>query len=75
MSAAHTKYTVWIKERGQSWCENGDGPVTQLQANRIAREIASDFGIPTRVLPLGEWPGCPPTPYREKMAERSSAYV
>jgi hypothetical protein len=46
------KYIVWVKEDGK-WEENGDGPLTEIQANRISREIAKECGCRTRVLPVG----------------------
>lgn len=52
---ANMKYIVWIKEDGQ-WVEQGDGPLTLLQAKRIAREIRHDCGCPARVLPEGQEP-------------------
>jgi hypothetical protein len=49
------KYIVWVKEGGV-WQENGDGPVTQKTAERIARELRHDFGIPVKALPAGDEP-------------------
>lgn len=46
------KYLVWIKEDG-CWVEQGDGPLTKLQAERIAREIRQDCRVPAKVLPVG----------------------
>jgi hypothetical protein len=61
------KYIVWIKcrysEEGyklepqeQIWEEQGDGPLTAKQAERIASEISHDFGIRTKILPVGSEP-------------------
>lgn len=49
------KKIVWIKENG-SWVEQGDGPLTPKTAERIAREIRQDFGIPVKILPVGQTP-------------------
>ncbi len=49
------KYIVWIKEDG-AWVEQGDGPMTQLQANRVASEIRKDCGCAAKVLPVGMEP-------------------
>ena len=47
-----TKYIVWVDERdGEGWQEQGDGPLTLLQAQRIAREIRSDCGCRTTIKP------------------------
>lgn len=45
------KQIVWVKI-GNNWEENGDGPVTQKQGERIAREIMRECGNFTKVLPL-----------------------
>ena len=50
------KYVVWVKERGKPWEPTGDRPSTQIQAERIAREIRRECGVPTRVLPEGKVP-------------------
>ena len=49
------KYIVWIKENGK-WVEQGDGPMGPKTAERVAKEIQQDFGITTRVLPVGLQP-------------------
>jgi len=49
------KYIVWVKENGK-WVEQGDGPLTEKQATRIAREIRTDCRVQTRVLPVGAIP-------------------
>lgn len=49
------KHIVWIKDEGV-WKEQGDGPLTKKQAERIAGEISHDFGIPVKVLPVGVEP-------------------
>lgn len=54
-----TKYIVWVKEAG-IWEPNGDGPMTEKEATRIAREIKQDTRVPAMVLPAGtlpEWEG------------------
>lgn len=43
------KFIVWIREDGQ-WVEQGDGPLSKVTAERIAREIRQDFGIGVRVI-------------------------
>lgn len=48
------KYIVWIKENGQ-WVEQGDGPLTLKQAERIARERCQG-GFRARHLPCGQVP-------------------
>jgi len=50
------RYIVWIKERGQPWEPNGEGPLTLKQAERIAKETRQDTGVPTKVLPVGQEP-------------------
>jgi hypothetical protein len=49
------KVIVWVKE-ADKWEENGDGPVTRLQGERMAREIRKDCGCPAKVLPVGVEP-------------------
>lgn len=49
------KYIVWVKE-GKRWVENGEGPLTQKQAERIAKETKRDTGVATKVLPVGQEP-------------------
>ncbi len=46
------KHIVWIKENGK-WVENGDGPVTQKQAERMAREIRKECGCAAKFLQVG----------------------
>ena len=64
---SNTKYIVWIKcafdDEGRRipkeehvWEEQGDGPLTARQAERIAREVAHDFGCRTIILPIGRTP-------------------
>jgi len=50
------KYIVWVRERGKRWEPNGDGPLTLKEAERIAKEIRKDCGVPTKVLPVGQTP-------------------
>lgn len=50
------KYIVWIRESGKNWEPNGDGPVTQKQAERMAREIRQDCGCAAKALPVGVEP-------------------
>lgn len=47
-----TKYIVWINE-GAGWEEQGEGPLTLKQAERIAREIRQDCGCRALVRPVG----------------------
>jgi hypothetical protein len=49
------KYIVWVREKGR-WEPNGDGPLTQKQAERIAKEIRQECNVPTKVLPVGQEP-------------------
>ena len=58
-----TKYLVWVKDRdstpecysvGKQWVPNGEGPLTRLQADRIARETGGM--VRTRVLECGLTP-------------------
>jgi len=46
------KYIVWVKENGL-WSENGDGPMSEKTARRVAKEI-SKMGYATRVAPVGK---------------------
>ncbi len=55
MDEAAEKFIVWIREKGQ-WVENGDGPMGKATAERVAREVAKDFKIGTKVLPAGTEP-------------------
>jgi hypothetical protein len=51
------KYIVWINEdKGAGWEENGDGPLTYRQAERIAREIFMGCHVRTKFLPVGRVP-------------------
>lgn len=50
------KYIVWIKEGKTSWNQQGDGPLTTKQAERIAKEIKEDFKCQTKILPVGVEP-------------------
>lgn len=47
------KYIVEVKENGQ-WVPNGDGELTVIQAERIAREIRQDCRCPARVVPANQ---------------------
>lgn len=49
------RFIIWLREEGE-WVEQGDGPLTQVQAERIAREIRQDFGLRTKILPVGQAP-------------------
>lgn len=49
------KYVVWLKQDG-NWTKQGDGPLGQATAERIAREIRADFKVPVKVLPEGDSP-------------------
>ena len=63
---ASKRYIVWLKfnekaaaihkEPAGVWMPNGDGPMGPKTAERVAREIAQEFGIQTRVLPEGDTP-------------------
>jgi len=53
---AQPKYIVWIREPGRHWEPNGEGELTEKQAQRIARETVRDFHIPVRVYPVGQEP-------------------
>lgn len=66
------KYIVWVKEDGK-WEENGDGPLTEIQANRISREIAKECGCRTRVLPVGVSPPEAITSRESRIAKRVTA--
>jgi hypothetical protein len=46
------KYIVWINE-GNRWEEQGEGPMTLKQAERIAREIRSECRCRAKYLPVG----------------------
>jgi hypothetical protein len=44
------KYIVWVKQNG-IWHEQGDGPLSEREAKRIAREIRQDCHCPTQIRP------------------------
>jgi hypothetical protein len=47
------KYIVWIKKgKGSTWEQNGEGPLTLKQAERIAKETRG-LCYAIRVLPSG----------------------
>ena len=48
----HSKFIVWINE-GNGWEEQGEGPMTKKQAERIAREIRQGCGCKAKYLPVG----------------------
>jgi hypothetical protein len=57
------RWIVWIKEKAESgpyewgpWQPNGDGPMTEREAQRIAKEIRQDCGVKTWALPAGMEP-------------------
>lgn len=50
------KYIVWVKDDGR-WQEQGDGPLTKKEAERIAGEIRRECRCPAKVLPVGMEPG------------------
>ena len=50
------KHLVWLKETADArWEPNGDGPLSEKTAQRIAREIRH-LTAATRVLPVGTDP-------------------
>ena len=49
------KFIVWVRVDGR-WEEQGDGPLTAKQAERIAREIKKDCHCFTKILPEGVEP-------------------
>ena len=52
-----TKYIVWIDERdGEGWQEQGDGPLTLRQAERIAINIRNYCGCRILIKPEGYSP-------------------
>jgi hypothetical protein len=52
-----TKYLVWVDEgEGAGWEEQGDGPLTLKQAERITREVKSECGCKAQFLPVGQKP-------------------
>lgn len=44
------KFIVQVKENGV-WEDNGDGPMNEQTALRVAREIRKECGVQTRVVP------------------------
>lgn len=66
------KFIVWIKERGSPWEEQGEGPLTKAQADRIASEIRKECGCPTRVLPVGMNPNDSSRVSRQEAIESTS---
>ncbi len=44
-----TRYIVLIKVNGR-WIPNGDGPMTQKQAERISREIRTHCQCPSKII-------------------------
>lgn len=52
------RFIVWI-DQGKGWEEQGDGPMGEKTAERVAREIRADFKIPVRMLPEGQEPLLP----------------
>ena len=52
-----TKYIVWVDERdGKGWHEQGNGPLSLKQAERIAKEIRQDCGCRVTIKPDGFLP-------------------
>lgn len=49
------KYLVWIREDG-NWVEQGDGPLSKITAERIARDIRHGCHVRAIVLPVGVEP-------------------
>ena len=50
------KHLVWLKETADArWEPNGDGPLSEKTAQRLAREIRH-LTAATRVLPVGTEP-------------------
>lgn len=50
------KFIIWIKEsRTSEWSEQGDGPLTRKQADRIAREVRS-LCFAVTICPVGSQP-------------------
>ena len=68
------KFIVWVMEHGK-WVEQGDGPLTEKQAQRIAREIRQDCGVRTCVRPVGVDKGEEHRSLHDYAAERESATV
>ena len=48
-----SKYLVVVLEDGQ-WVDQGDGPLTLKQAERIAREIRQGCGVKARIVAQDE---------------------
>jgi len=48
---SNPNFIVWVREGRGRWEENGDGPMTRRDADRVVRELRG-LGI-TRVLPCG----------------------
>lgn len=54
------QYIVWIREPGQSWEPNGDGPMGPATAERVAKEIRESFyRCKAKALPTGVKPWDP----------------
>lgn len=51
-----TKFIVWVKERGEEWAPNGDGPMTEKTAERVAKEIRKYCGARAVALAEGNEP-------------------
>ena len=61
-----SKYLVWIDEgEGAGWEEQGDGPLTLKQAERISREIRKECGCKVKYLPVGQKPTVSESPGME----------
>ena len=43
------RFIVLVKKNGE-WAPNGDGSMTLTQAERVAREIHKDCGVPAKVV-------------------------
>lgn len=59
------KYIIWLKDNdntapemsvGNKWVEQGDGPLTSHEAERIAPEIRRACNVQTRIVPCGNTP-------------------
>lgn len=66
------KVVVWVKEDGK-WVENGDGPMTWKEGERVAKELRKECGCPTRVAPVGMEPFAKPV--AERMEDEWGARV
>jgi hypothetical protein len=55
------KYIIWYWDDTSvfGWEEQGEGPLTLPEADRIARELRQDCHVRTRVLPVGVDPRKP----------------